>query len=517
MRKRSESAGHEASVTLNRGLNAVSPPRPRNLLFDRTINTLTTRLDSGQYSLDNIHNEVYNVTGDDKEAGGRAAVEQWQEEVVSVAARGRRGHFEGWFLKATFGSASACVCVRYSVCEFLEAASHQLDNIHNEVYNVTGDDKQQTKKLWQEEVVSVAARGRRGLIEDWILKATFGSASACVCVRSMNKKAQTLGHVQLLRQNTAAIRVYKMCQALPLLPAHMVEAGYDHIVNYAQLAGVLQNLPVFLNYVRRVRITGVGVEFFSVYKQRRRTNNDMESYYKKLRDTTNTTHPNLDNIHNEVYNVTGDDKEAGGRAAVEQWQEEVVSVAARGRRGHIEDWNLKTTFGSASACVCVRLDNIHNEVYNVTGDDKEAGGRAAVEQWQEEVVSVAARGRRGLIEDWILKTTFGSASACVCVRSATLNHSDMTLRVQATQDVTKWNWCLNAVRDTLGLAEVTNKEECFKRICKAGHFFLAVKMITLGEGPICYDGEAFNRPEWKAVNLHRFKRPTQAWFSLSTL
>ncbi|KAG8254832.1 hypothetical protein J6590_107222, partial [Homalodisca vitripennis] len=56
---------------------------------------------------------------------------------------------------------------------------------------------------------------------------------------SMNKKAQTLGHVQLLRQNTAARRVYKMCQALPLLPAHMVEAGYDHIVNYAQLAGVL--------------------------------------------------------------------------------------------------------------------------------------------------------------------------------------------------------------------------------------------------------------------------------------
>ncbi|KAG8254833.1 hypothetical protein J6590_107223 [Homalodisca vitripennis] len=42
---------HEASVTLHRGLNAVRPPRPRNLLFDRTINTLTTRLDSGQYSV----------------------------------------------------------------------------------------------------------------------------------------------------------------------------------------------------------------------------------------------------------------------------------------------------------------------------------------------------------------------------------------------------------------------------------------------------------------------------------
>ncbi|KAG8279331.1 hypothetical protein J6590_108006, partial [Homalodisca vitripennis] len=77
----------------------------------------------------------------------------------------------------------------------------------------------------------------------------------CLFFQRMNKKARTLGHVQLLRQNPAARRVYKMYQALPLLPAHMVEAGYNHIVNYAQHAGVLQNLPVFLNYVRRVRIT----------------------------------------------------------------------------------------------------------------------------------------------------------------------------------------------------------------------------------------------------------------------
>ncbi|XP_046663077.1 uncharacterized protein LOC124355970 [Homalodisca vitripennis] len=109
----------------------------------------------------------------------------------------------------------------------------------------------------------------------------------------MNKKARTLGHVQLLRQNPAARRVYKMCQALPLLPANMIEEGYDHVVNFAQQAGVLQNLVVFLNYVHRVWITGVGVESFSVYKQRRRTNNDMESYHRKLRDTMNTAHPNV--------------------------------------------------------------------------------------------------------------------------------------------------------------------------------------------------------------------------------
>ncbi|KAG8301613.1 hypothetical protein J6590_049766 [Homalodisca vitripennis] len=79
-----------------------------------------------------------------------------------------------------------------------------------------------------------------------------------------------------------------MCQALPLLPAHMAEAGYDHIVNLAHQVGVLQNLAVFLNYVHRV-----GVESSSVYKQRRRINNDMESYHMNLRDTMNTAHPNM--------------------------------------------------------------------------------------------------------------------------------------------------------------------------------------------------------------------------------
>ncbi|KAG8255945.1 hypothetical protein J6590_079984 [Homalodisca vitripennis] len=38
-------------------------------------------------------------------------------------------------------------------------------------------------------------------------------------------------------------------------------------------------------------------------------------------------------------------------------------------------------------------------------------------------------------------------------------------------------------------------------MCKARHFLLAVKMITLGEGPIWYDGEAFNRPELKATTF----------------
>ncbi|KAG8335213.1 hypothetical protein J6590_073654 [Homalodisca vitripennis] len=194
-----------------------------------------------------------------------------------------------------------------------------------------------------------------------------------------------------------------------------------------------------------------------------------------------------------------------------------------------------------------QLDNIHNEVYNVAGDnkdddadvvgvdggrlrqDEEAGGRAAVEQWQEQVVSVAARGRHGHIEDWILKATHrrrreeeegynSDNSVCYsqsfrhdspCSSDSGCHQVELVFKRRYFRNAPK-PYFSDSLRDTLGLAEVTNKEECFKRICKATHFFLAVKMITLGEGPICYDGEAFNRPEWKAANLHRFKRPTQA-------
>ncbi|KAG8285469.1 hypothetical protein J6590_079471 [Homalodisca vitripennis] len=96
----------------------ISNPIIRLRQLIRTINTLTTRLDDGQYSvgefleaashqLDNIHNEFYNVAGDDEdddedvvgvdggklppdvEAGGQAAVAVRGRDRGAVARRGR--------------------------------------------------------------------------------------------------------------------------------------------------------------------------------------------------------------------------------------------------------------------------------------------------------------------------------------------------------------------------------------------------------------------------------------------
>lgn len=82
------------------------------------------------------------------------------------------------------------------------------------------------------------------------------------------------------------------------------------------------------------------------------------------------------------------------------------------------------------------------------------------------------------------------------MQTAMVNHPDMTDRVQSTQDAQKWNECLSAdlfcllnetyfnetVRHVGELDPITEVERTFLNICRSGHFLLACKMITLGEG-----------------------------------
>lgn len=112
------------------------------------------------------------------------------------------------------------------------------------------------------------------------------------------------------------------------------------------------------------------------------------------------------------------------------------------------------------------------------------------------------------------------------MQTAMVNHPDMTDRVQSTQDAQKWNECLSAdlfcllhetysnatLREVMEMDPSTEVEKTFLNICRSGHFLLACKMITLGEGPICYNDKVFNRPSWTAGNLHRFNQKTQQWF-----
>lgn len=98
---------------------------------------------------------------------------------------------------------------------------------------------------------------------------------------------------------------------------------------------------------------------------------------------------------------------------------------------------------------------------------------------------------------------------------------------QATEDATKWNECLSAdifallhltwfnhdVRRKLDKPAASNHEATLLKVCLSAHFLLAIKRITLGEGPICYSKEGnFNRPRWEEGNLGRFNRETREWF-----
>lgn len=116
----------------------------------------------------------------------------------------------------------------------------------------------------------------------------------------------------------------------------------------------------------------------------------------------------------------------------------------------------------------------------------------------------------------------------VNLQRARLNHPSMIGSAQATEDATKWNECLSAdifallhltwfnheVRRKLDKPATSNHEATLLKVCLSARFLLAIKRITLGEGPICYsEGGYFNLPKCKAGNLDRYNRETREWFS----
>lgn len=82
--------------------------------------------------------------------------------------------------------------------------------------------------------------------------------------------------------------------------------------------------------------------------------------------------------------------------------------------------------------------------------------------------------------------------------------------LQATQDATKWNECLNpstfammhnylfddSVRERLSLPQVSEQGKLFRMIACAGNLLMAIKMITLGEGVLVSNEKEYSRIEW---------------------
>lgn len=82
--------------------------------------------------------------------------------------------------------------------------------------------------------------------------------------------------------------------------------------------------------------------------------------------------------------------------------------------------------------------------------------------------------------------------------------------LQATEDATKWNECLNPllfamihncwfddnVRISCSLPKVTDDEKAFEKICRMGFYYLSIKRIHLGIGFLLENDTFFTRIPW---------------------
>ncbi|XP_039277129.1 uncharacterized protein LOC120349875 isoform X3 [Nilaparvata lugens] len=84
-----------------------------------------------------------------------------------------------------------------------------------------------------------------------------------------------------------------MAMALPLLPQYNIIQGIQDIATYANEKGLSATVAPFLQYVQRTWVEGGGAQHLSVFGQKRRTNNDQESFHYRMLQKIRRVHPNV--------------------------------------------------------------------------------------------------------------------------------------------------------------------------------------------------------------------------------
>lgn len=101
------------------------------------------------------------------------------------------------------------------------------------------------------------------------------------------------------------------------------------------------------------------------------------------------------------------------------------------------------------------------------------------------------------------------------------------ITLQATEDATKWNECLNPLlfsqihvilfdnntRKELNLPLITEEEDLLKNLSCACFFFMLIKRIHLGMGYIYYDKGDYSRIKWSEVETNYLSSHNQKWFN----
>lgn len=92
-----------------------------------------------------------------------------------------------------------------------------------------------------------------------------------------------------------------MLMALALLQADDIEAGLDAVIAYAKENKVFNHLQQYFAYIKRQWIRKEGVDAFSVYNHRHRTNNSIESFHAALARYLKVAHPNIFVFLGKIY------------------------------------------------------------------------------------------------------------------------------------------------------------------------------------------------------------------------
>nr|AJG39094.1 PB1 [Wuhan Mosquito Virus 6] len=106
-------------------------------------------------------------------------------------------------------------------------------------------------------------------------------------------------------------------------------------------------------------------------------------------------------------------------------------------------------------------------------------------------------------------------------------HGKHTLRMQGTEDATKWNETLSAAlfgmvhktmlddptRVKFGLPKMTEQERIYLRLCMASHFILAIKRVTLGPGLQGRTDDFHGEIPYDTNGLSMVNSKTRDWFS----
>ncbi|XP_030753127.1 uncharacterized protein LOC115880139 [Sitophilus oryzae] len=108
-------------------------------------------------------------------------------------------------------------------------------------------------------------------------------------LQAVFRKAKALGIVTRIENDKNGQLLLRKYYALPLLPAEMIAGILPALEEDAGLAKVFGDL---LKYVKNFWIGRITPERFSVFQQRHRTNNVMESYHRRLNSKV-VRHPNV--------------------------------------------------------------------------------------------------------------------------------------------------------------------------------------------------------------------------------